>query len=88
MDVSAGEHRLQLKIDWCSSAPLTAVAEAGEAVCFVCAPGGEASEALSSVMAGRDAYITLELATESQAVASTPPSRAARSALARVLKGL
>ena len=82
LDVPAGAHRLQLKIDWCSSAPLTAVVEGGEAVGFACAPGGEASEALNSVTAGRNAYIILEPATESPVAASVPPSRAARFRLA------
>ncbi|MFC1442704.1 hypothetical protein ABUW04_31070 [Streptacidiphilus sp. N1-10] len=76
--VAAGEHRLQLKIDWCSSVPLTAVVEAGEDVCFVCAPGGGAAEAVGAVTAGMDAYITLRQAKDVPAVVSAPLSWAAR----------
>ncbi|TDT95976.1 hypothetical protein EDD99_7818 [Streptomyces sp. 846.5] len=81
-DVPAGAHQLQLKIDWCSSAPLTAVVEAGEAVCFVCAPGDEMSEALNSVTAAKNDYIILQPTTEPPDVVSTPQSRAARFRLA------
>ena len=58
-DVPAGAHRLQLKIDWCTSAPLIAEVEAGQAISFVCAPGGSPVGAIAAVTAGADEYISL-----------------------------
>ncbi|MEV0906723.1 hypothetical protein [Streptomyces hokutonensis] len=57
--VPPGEHRLQLKIAWCSSRPLTVLVEEGGTVGFMCAPGGDASDALAAVTVDKDDYISL-----------------------------
>ncbi|WP_055586120.1 hypothetical protein, partial [Peterkaempfera griseoplana] len=74
----AGPHRLQLKVDWCASRPLTAVVEPGGTVSFVCSPGGDASEGLGAVGAGRDDYITLQQTPEPVVVTRTSPDRRTR----------
>ncbi|MBK3563912.1 MULTISPECIES: hypothetical protein [unclassified Streptomyces] len=58
-EVPPGEHRLQLKIAWCSSRPLTVQVVEGGTVSFVCAPGGGASEGITAVTVNKDDYITL-----------------------------
>lgn len=63
-ELPAGVHRLQLKIDWCTSPARVAVVEAGRTVCFACAPGGDATEGLAAVGAGSGDYITLERTPE------------------------
>jgi hypothetical protein len=67
-DVAPGVHRLQLKIAWCSSAPMTVVAEAGKTASFFCAPGGGPSDALTSVTVGAGEYIALRQTPEPIAV--------------------
>ncbi|MFE2425847.1 hypothetical protein ACFXJ5_03645 [Streptomyces sp. NPDC059373] len=84
-DVPAGPHRLQLKISWCSSAPLTAMVEAGETTSFLCAPGGEASETLTSVTAGAGDYIALRPTPEPIAVVKTALDGGTRFRLATAL---
>ncbi|WP_329314348.1 hypothetical protein [Streptomyces sp. NBC_01262] len=84
-EVPAGAPRLQLKISWCSSAPLTALVEAGQTTSFLCAPGGEASEALTSVTAGAGDYIALRPTPEPIAVARTPLDEGTRLRLATAL---
>lgn len=77
-DVPAGVHRLQLKISWCSSAPLVVPVEAGGTASFLCAPGGEPSEGLTSVTSGAGDYITLTPTAEPTAMVRTPPDRGTR----------
>ncbi|MEV0739485.1 hypothetical protein AB0I51_26900 [Streptomyces sp. NPDC050549] len=79
-EVPPGEHRLQLKIARCSSRPLTVFVEEGRTVCFVCAPGGDASDALAAV--GKDDYITLQPTREPIVMTKTPMDRGTRLSLA------
>lgn len=76
--VPSGAHQLQLKIDWCASRPLTALVEPGRTVCFVCSPGGDASEGLAAVGARRGDYITLQQTQEPLVMAKTPLDRGTR----------
>ncbi|MFI6402058.1 hypothetical protein [Streptomyces sp. NPDC050548] len=59
-EVPPGEHRLQLKIAWCSSRPRTVLVEEGGTVNFMCAPGGDASEGIAAITVDKDDYITLQ----------------------------
>ncbi|MER6291155.1 hypothetical protein [Streptomyces sviceus] len=77
-EVPSGAHQLQLKIDWCSSQPLTALVEPGKTVCFICSPGGDASEGLTAVSANRGDYITLQQTPEPVVIAKTPLDRGTR----------
>lgn len=77
-EVPSGAHQLQLKIDWCSSQPLTALVEPGKTVCFICSPGGDASEGLADVSANRGDYITLQQTPEPVVMAKTPLDRGTR----------
>jgi hypothetical protein len=59
-EVPAGTHKVQLKIDWCTSPALPAVVNAGGETAFGCAPGGGARDARRAVGADRaHAYINL-----------------------------
>jgi hypothetical protein len=71
-DVSPGVHKLQLKIDWCSSTPLTAEAELGKSVYFACSPGGDASEALAATTVNKSDYIALWQTPEPVVMTKTP----------------
>ncbi|MFI0967650.1 hypothetical protein ACH4S8_40690 [Streptomyces sp. NPDC021080] len=77
-EMPPGEHRLRLKIDWCTSRPLTVLVEEGRTVCFICSPGGDASKALDAVSANRGDYITLQQTSEPIVTAKTPLDRGAR----------
>ena len=81
-EVPPGEHRLQLKIAWCSSRPLTVLVEEGGTANFVCAPGGDASEGIDAVTVDKDDYITLQQTSEPIVMAKTPMGRGARLSLA------
>lgn len=83
-EVPPGEHRLQLRIDWCSSPPVTVLVEPGETVDFVCSPGGDASEGLA-VGAGRDRYITLRRTSEPAVLDKSPVDRGTRLLLGAAL---
>ncbi|MET7988425.1 MULTISPECIES: hypothetical protein [unclassified Streptomyces] len=77
-ELPPGTHQLQLKIDWCTSRPLTVLSEEGRTVYFACSPGGDASEALNAVSAGSGAYITLRQTPEPIVMAKTPVDRDTR----------
>ncbi|MDV9172495.1 hypothetical protein R6V09_20605 [Streptomyces sp. W16] len=81
-EVPPGEHRLQLKVAWCTSRPLTALVEEGGTVSFMCAPGGDASEALAAVSVDKDDYITLQQTSEPIVMTKTPMDRGTRLSLA------
>ncbi|MFE2582928.1 hypothetical protein [Streptomyces sp. NPDC059378] len=78
LEVPSGAHQLQLKIDWCSSRPLTALVEPGRTVCFISSPGGDASEGLADVSANRGHYITLQQTPEPVVMTKTPLVRRTR----------
>ncbi|MER5601099.1 hypothetical protein [Streptomyces sp. NPDC002265] len=78
LEVPSGAHRLQLKIDWCSSRPLTALVEPGQTVYFLCAPGGDATQGLADASTNRDHYITLQQTPEPAVIAKTPLDRRTR----------
>jgi hypothetical protein len=59
LPVPAGPHELFLKIDWCQSRSFTFDARQGEAVEFLCEPGGTPSAGLRQVLSDTDAYIKL-----------------------------
>ncbi|MGW3105337.1 hypothetical protein [Streptomyces sp. NPDC001100] len=81
-EVPPGEHRLQLKIAWCSSRPFIVLVEEGGTASFMCAPSGEAFDALAAVSVGKDDYITLQQTSEPIVMAKTPMDRGARLSLA------
>ncbi len=56
--VPAGNHTLQLKIDWCSSKPISFTLAEGETVGFVCV-GGDFLHLLDIIFSRND-YIQLE----------------------------
>ncbi|MGJ5749098.1 hypothetical protein [Streptomyces puniciscabiei] len=62
--VPSGLHRLQLKIAWCSSPPLTAVVEPGSTVYFCCAPGGHPFDGLDDILGNPGNYIALQQTPE------------------------
>ncbi|NUS17838.1 MAG: hypothetical protein HOY69_41665 [Streptomyces sp.] len=76
--VPPGAHQLQLKIAWCTSQPLNALVEEGQTACFVCSPGGDASEALDAVTANAGDYISLQRTSEPLVTAKTPMDRDTR----------
>ncbi|MER5201244.1 hypothetical protein ACWD3J_47720 [Streptomyces sp. NPDC002755] len=77
-EVPPGTHQVQLKIDWCTSHPLTALVEEGKTVRFICSPGGDASEGLNAVRANRGNYITLQETSEPIVMARTQTDRGTR----------
>ncbi len=66
VDVPPGEHRLQLKIDWCSSKPLSFAVAEGERLTFHVKSNlrGRAFQTLYFALFARDEYILLEPANE------------------------
>lgn len=60
-EAAEGEHTVQLKIDWASSAAYRFTLSSGESAYFACAPGGQAP--LDAVTVGRGEYIDLMPAT-------------------------
>ncbi|WP_316783201.1 aldo-keto reductase family protein [Streptomyces sasae] len=77
-EVSPGAHRLQLKIAWCTSRPLTASVEEGRTAWFICSPGDDASEGLDAVGANREDYITLQQTSGPIVMAKTSMDRGTR----------
>lgn len=58
--IEAGDHSLYLKIDWCSSPPVTFSVKAGEAARFLCRPGGSAVAGVLDATLRRHRYIHIE----------------------------
>jgi hypothetical protein len=71
-DVPPGVHKLQLKLDWCFSTPLTAEVEPGKSVYFACSPRGEVSEGLAAVTVNKGGYIRLWKTAEPVAMTIPP----------------
>ncbi|MFI2207548.1 hypothetical protein ACH47Z_44280, partial [Streptomyces sp. NPDC020192] len=67
-EVPSGVHRLQLKIAWCSSPPLTAVVKPGSTVYFCCTPGDGSFDGLDDVLGNPGNYIALQRTPEPAAM--------------------
>jgi hypothetical protein len=68
--VSAGEHWVILRIDWCRSNPVKIQLQAGEVAILECGPNATPLLALLFITILRDRYLWLRLS--SNAVAATP----------------
>lgn len=76
--VPSAVHHLQLKIDWLSSARLTALVEPGKTVAFVCSPGGDASVGLNAITVSDGGYIALWQTPEPIVMTETSVDRGTR----------
>ena len=61
-EVPAGEHTLQMKVDWCKSPQLNVTIPEGGEASYVCTPGGNSLMALPHALFTPGNYIKLEAA--------------------------
>ena len=73
-EVDAGEHELQLKLDWCRSRPQTVTLSASETARFECHPNSNPLTVLYYISLGADNYIGLSPAPADEATAPPPGS--------------
>ncbi len=81
LPVSHGRHELFLKIDWCTSRPITFGVQPGAVIEFFCEPGGPAFAGMQDWLGNTGQYITLTPAdsniplTEDGGIAMGDPKR-------------